>query len=204
MKPEQTSIATARGSEIKYVYVIVSQTGTILSRALKLMTRAKYNHASIAFDPALKTMYSFGRLHAYNPFIAGLVRESLHHGTFHRFQNTDAMILTLAVDPKTHAQMLSDVRTMYRDKKNYRYNYLGLCYAFFGVKKQFDHRFYCSEFVEHMLKKHKLAVFDPEAIIKPMDLCAIHGGRVIFRGRLQDFKPAKVSHALAAPSRASY
>lgn len=188
----------------QYVYIIVSQTGTILSRMLKLLTNDKYNHASIAFDPALKTMYSFGRLHAYNPFLAGLVRESLHHGTFHRFKNTDAMILTLAVDPKTHAQMLSDVRAMYRDKKNYRYNYLGLCYAFFGVKKQYDRSFYCSEFVEHMLKKYQLAAFDPEAIIRPMDLCAIRGGNVIYRGRLQDFLPAKNAHTIVAPSQASY
>ena len=204
MKQEQTPVAASRDTEEKYVYVIVSQTGTILSRVLKLMTRAKYNHASIAFDPALKTMYSFGRLHAYNPFIAGLVRESLHHGTFHRFKNTDAIILTLAVDPKTHEQMLADVRAMYRDKKNYHYNYLGLCYAFFGVKKQYARTFYCSEFVEHMLKKYQLAAFDPEAIIKPMDLCAIRGGRVIYRGRLQNFLPAKAARTVAAPSQASY
>ena len=200
MKQDRTALATANGSQEKYVYIIVSQTGTILSRILKLMTHAKYNHASIAFDPALKTMYSFGRIHAYNPFLAGLVRESLYHGTFHRFKNTDTIILTLAVDPQTHRRMLSDVRAMYRNKKDYHYNYLGLCYAFFGVKKQYARTFYCSEFVEHMLKKYKLASFDPEAIIKPMDLCAIRGGRVIYRGRLQDFKPAKVAHALAAPS----
>lgn len=198
MKQENIRSVAACQNEEKYVYIIVSQTGTILSRMLKLLTHAKYNHASIAFDPALKTMYSFGRIYAYNPFLAGLVRESLQHGTFHRFQNTDALILTLAVDPKTHADMLADVRAMYRDKKNYHYNYLGLCYAFFGIKKQYARTFYCSEFVEHMLKKYKLATFKRGAIVKPIDFCAIRGGRVIYRGRLQDFLCSEAASSLKA------
>ena len=57
----------------RQIYVVVSQTGTILSRILKIFTRARYNHASVSYDGTLETMYSFGRLNAYNPFFAGFV-----------------------------------------------------------------------------------------------------------------------------------
>ena len=43
----------------KQIYIVISQTGTILSRILKLVTKAEYNHASISLVPDLNTMYSF-------------------------------------------------------------------------------------------------------------------------------------------------
>ena len=49
----------------EYVYVVVSQTGTILSLMLKFFTKAKYNHASISLDNKLDEMYSFGRKYPY-------------------------------------------------------------------------------------------------------------------------------------------
>lgn len=34
----------------KELYIVLSQTGTMFSRALKLFTGARYNHASVAFQ----------------------------------------------------------------------------------------------------------------------------------------------------------
>jgi hypothetical protein len=70
------------------IYIVISQTGTALSRILKFVTGAKYNHASISLVPDLSTMYSFGRLHPRNPFLGGFVVESPHSGTFKRFSGT--------------------------------------------------------------------------------------------------------------------
>ena len=78
----------------EYVYVVVTQTGTVLSRILKAITHANYNHVSLSVDPTLRTMYSFGRKNAYNPFFGGFVMESPHFGTFKRFSETDAVALS--------------------------------------------------------------------------------------------------------------
>ena len=83
--------------EEKSVYIVLSQTGTIFSRILKLFTGAKYNHSSISLFPSLETMYSFGRLNPYNPFIGGFVREGINIGTFKRFNKTTAVVLKINV-----------------------------------------------------------------------------------------------------------
>ena len=56
---------------MKKIYIILTFTGTALSRIIKLSTKDEFAHASIALDSELKEMYSFGRLNPYNPFFGG-------------------------------------------------------------------------------------------------------------------------------------
>ena len=58
----------------RYVYIVISQTGTILSRIIKFLTRKEYNHASISLKDDLSVMYSFGRKNPYNPFWEDLLK----------------------------------------------------------------------------------------------------------------------------------
>ena len=67
---------------MKKVYVVLSHTGTILSKIIRMRTGAEYTHASIALDINLKKMYSFGRLNPYFAFLGGFVREGKNFGTF--------------------------------------------------------------------------------------------------------------------------
>ena len=72
------------------IYIVVTQTGTVLSRILKIVTKAEYNHVSISLDPSLDQMYSFGRKNAYNPIWGGMVQECPKWGTFKRISGTMA------------------------------------------------------------------------------------------------------------------
>ena len=47
---------------MKKIYIVLTYTGTILSRIIKVFTKKEYSHVSIALDQDLKYMYSFGRL----------------------------------------------------------------------------------------------------------------------------------------------
>ena len=96
----------------KHVYIVVSQTGTLLSRLLKLVTKAEYNHASISLVPDLDTMYSFGRKNPYNPFLAGFVTESARFGTFKRFSQTRIMVLDIAVSEEQYQAIARRIQTM--------------------------------------------------------------------------------------------
>ena len=62
----------------KMIFLVVSDTGTILTRLIKAYTKTPYNHASISFDAELSEVYSFGRKTVYNPFIGGFVKEDIH------------------------------------------------------------------------------------------------------------------------------
>lgn len=81
----------------KKKYIVLTYTGTILSKIIRVYTRAEYCHVSLSLDKELKKMYSFGRLNPYNPFIGGFVHEGIDRGTFKRFKKTKAEIYSIDV-----------------------------------------------------------------------------------------------------------
>lgn len=81
----------------KEIYIVLTQTSTLPSRAIRLYTHEPYAHASIAFDEELMEMYSFARRGIYNPFNAGFIREYIDKGVFGRFESTDCRIYSLRI-----------------------------------------------------------------------------------------------------------
>ena len=77
---------------MKKIYIVLTQTGTLLSRTVKLWTGKKYNHVSIALDEKLEQLYSFGRVYPNIAFIGGFVHEGINTGTFKKFYKTDTKI----------------------------------------------------------------------------------------------------------------
>lgn len=53
------------------IYIVLTKTGTLLSKAIGMYTGKEMNHASIAFDEGLSEMYSFGRRQLNNPLSGG-------------------------------------------------------------------------------------------------------------------------------------
>lgn len=43
---------------MKQIYIVLTHTGTVLSRMIKMYTKGKFSHISIAFDKDLNEMYS--------------------------------------------------------------------------------------------------------------------------------------------------
>ncbi len=58
---------------MKKIYIVLTHTGTTLSKIIKTYTKDEFSHVSISLDLELKKMYSFGRLNPYNPFWDGFV-----------------------------------------------------------------------------------------------------------------------------------
>ncbi len=186
--PTEEMTATEAAAPQK-VYIVLSQTGTALSRVLKLFTRAPYNHSSIALDRDLDTMYSFGRLNPYNPFVGGFVEESPHAGTFKRFKNTRVMVLEAEVSPEALNEVGTLIREMLRERARYHYNYLGLLLAAIRVRWRQSNRYYCSEFVKAMAERLELdGVEDIPPIVKPIDFLEL-SHRIVYVGKLRDYAP---------------
>ena len=170
------------------IYIVVSQTGTILSRLLQKITGAQYNHVSISLESDLDTMYSFGRRNPYNPFWGGFVQESPEHGTFKRFTKTEVIVLELSVDPDTYSSMKAFLDAMYRNKKLYHYNYVGLVLAAFHICYAQHNRYYCSEFVRDILLRFRVV---PDrhfrSIPQPIHFLDLPSAEVVYRGKLKHF-----------------
>lgn len=173
----------------KSVYIILSQTGTMFSKALKFFTRARYNHASIALTPDLEVMYSFGRLNPYNPFVGGFVQEGKNVGTFKRFYKTEALVLELKVSPEQYNSIKFFIEYVHKNKVKFHYNYLGVLGACFKKNVEPKYSYYCSQFVRACL-----AYFDIENsaslphIIKPIDFLKLNNKHVIYEGLLKNYK----------------
>ena len=174
--------------DLKKIYIVISQTGSIVSKFIRVVTRDRYNHVSISLDKQLTNMYSFGRVHAYNAFIGGFVKESVEAGAFKRFvKNTVACIMELEVTEEQYEGLAKDLDHMYRHKGDYHYNYKGLFLAMFGKARHKIHTFYCSEFLQNLLEKNGICEVNDRKVVKPMDFIELPGAKVLFEGRLRDF-----------------
>lgn len=170
------------------IYIVISQTGTLLSRILKIVTHKEYNHVSVSLEPNLDKMYSFGRKNPYNPFRGGFVQESPHAGTFKRFSETKVVVLAVQTSKLNYHSMQMFLENMYRNKHIYCYNYIGLMLAAFRICYTHKNHYYCSEFVRDLLLKFKV-VDDQEfsPITHLMQFLHLNDAKVVYKGKLKNF-----------------
>ncbi len=175
----------------KYIYIVLSQTGSAISKFLKIFTKDDYNHVSISLDENLDEMCSFGRYYKYFAFWGGFVKESTEKGTFKRFKNTQSIIIKLEADEDKINGVRLKINEMFNSKRKYRYDMLGVFLAKFGKNKKREYRYYCSEFVKEILILNGILEREncPE-IMMPIDFLNV-GGEIVYKGNLHDYVNSK-------------
>ena len=171
---------------MKKVYIVLTNTGTFLSRIVNVYTRKEFSHVSISLDENLNYMYSFGRLNPYNPFHGGFIHEAIRKGTFKRFKNTKAKIYSIEVDDRVYNEILRNIKKIEIEKNTYKFNMIGLFTVALHLRIKRKKCFYCAEFVKYVLDKTDLELDLPD-IIKPMDFTRMDGLSLIYSGKLLDF-----------------
>jgi len=172
--------------KVKKGYILLTDTRSVLTRLIRLYTKEPYNHASIAFDPELSEVYSFGRKSERNPFIGGFVKEDLKSRLL---VEANCAIYSFEATEDQLDKMREYVREMAEKKSQYRYNFLGL----FGfiINKPIDRKnhFFCSQFVASVLAEgHVLMFSKPLALIAPSDFRNLVNFELVYQGRLMDYK----------------
>lgn len=171
---------------MKSIYLVMSQTGSILSRTIKLFTGHEYNHISISLDENLDCMYSFGRKYPNNPFIGVFVIEGVDRGTFLKFVNTRCRVIEIKVSDYQYDLICKNIFFMLDDINKYKYNLLGLFLAAFNICRHSDYKFYCSEFVRYILDISDVDVSMIPDIPHPNDFMSIDHN-VLYEGLLKDY-----------------
>lgn len=172
---------------MKKIYIVLTYSGTVLSRIIKYYTKKEYSHVSISLDKDLKEMYSFGRINAYIPFIGGFVQESPKYGTFKRFSKTSSKIYSLEVEDEKYDAIKKIIQEINLDREDYRFNTIGLFAAALHLKIKRRKCFYCAEFVKYLFDNSNLQIDLPE-VIKPDDFSNIKGLKEIYTGMLNKYK----------------
>lgn len=179
---------------MKQIYVVLTHTGTLLSRIIKCYTKDEFSHCSISLDIELKEMYSFGRLNPYNAFWGGFVHEYINKGTFKRFYKTKAKIYSLDVTDEQYEKVKNNVIKIQKNKKEYKFNILGLFAAGFHKKIGEEHSFYCAEFVKYVIENAGINTGLPE-VVKPEDFKSMKELIEIYSGLLRQYKCSKINVA---------
>lgn len=172
---------------MKKIYIVLTYTGTFLSRIVKFYTKKDYSHVSISLDENLDEMYSFGRLNAYVPFIGGFIKESPDYGTFKRFSKTKTKIYSLEVNDKQYKEIRKIIDDMNSKKHNYHFNMIGMFAVALHLKIKRENHFYCAEFVKYVFDNSNLEVDLPD-VVKPNDFENLEGTQEIYVGRLNEYK----------------
>ncbi|WP_346200690.1 hypothetical protein NSQ96_05420 [Caldifermentibacillus hisashii] len=184
--------------EEKKIYLLLTDTGTLFSRLIKCYTKKPYNHASIAFDGELATVYSFGRKKPRNPFLCGFVREDMLSDWFRR---ANCAIYSLTVTDAQINQMRSYIRELEIQKELYRYNLLGVFGVMFNKPIKRKNAFFCSQFVASVLKHCNVIDFTKDvSLIKPHELPYTAAFQLVYEGKLMAYGMGDLAGEKGAPS----
>ena len=171
---------------MKKIYIVLTYTGTILSKIIKTYMKDEFSHVSIALDEQLEKMYSFGRLNPYNPFIGGFVHEHINYGTFKRFKKTTSAIYSMEVNEEEYERIQETINKIQETKKTYRFNVLGLFAVAFKLKIQKKNSFYCAEFVKYLLENSGIKTNLP-LVIRPDNFKYLENLNLEYEGILKDY-----------------
>ncbi len=177
---------------MKKIYIILTHTGTALSKIIKGFTKDEFSHVSIALDIELKEMYSFGRLNPYNPFWGGFVHEYIDKGTFKRFYKTRAKVYSLEVTEEQYRSIKSNIDQIKNNKEDYKFNIIGLFAVGFHKKIKKQKSFYCAEFIKYVMEKADIKIDLPD-IVKPEDFKNIKELQEIYGGLLRKYQYPKIN-----------
>lgn len=180
------------GKKVKNVYIILTQTGTVVARTLKLITRDEFNHASICVDDDFSKFYSFGRLKINNPLSGGFVVENAFSHVLGKFPNVPCMILKKEVTDEQYEQICKTINKFVEHPKNYKYDFINLFLGKtpFCIKNK-GNRFFCSGFVEYVLDSNGIKGPNIKEKIRPYELSELEGAEIMYQGELKEWCSAR-------------
>lgn len=173
-------------NKTKKIYIVLTYTGTILSKVIRAYTGAEYCHVSLSLDKRLNKMYSFGRLNPYNPFIGGFVHEGINIGTFKRFKKTKAEIYEVEVTNEQYNKIRKEIKNIKKNRRKYKFNRTGLFLSAINYRYTKVNRFYCAEFVKHLIDIADIDMNLPSTV-KPIDFKKYNNLDLLYRGNLRNY-----------------
>lgn len=172
----------------KDVYIMITQTGTKFSRVLQLFTQTPYNHASIALDENLESLYSFARQNLYIPIFAGFVKEDINNGVYKLHNNTLCEIYRISISENQYISLQKLIEEFEKNEDKYGYNFLGLLTMLFNIPYHRTHHYVCSQFVAYLLHDSKSINFKKHySLIRPHDFTSLSELDLIYAGKLSNY-----------------
>ena len=174
--------------ENKKIYIIVTQTGTIVSRIIKFFTKAPYNHSSICGEEKLNQMYSFCRYNKKRPLPAGFSKKHVNTCVFGMYDYIPSAVYSIDVTDEQYARYENMISYFHDEVKNYSFNLMGFVGGIFKVAIPRKKKLVCSQFVAYVLRECGIYAFEKDLfLVTPDDFRSISQAKLIFEGNLRDY-----------------
>lgn len=174
--------------EQRKLYLLLSHTGSFVSKCINLYTKDPYTHASISLDEQLDNMYSFGRLKPHNPLIAGFVKEDVDNGTYRRFLDTTCALYSININDDQFNLIQKELDRFINSDVKYGYNLLGMFGFMFNRPIARKNSYFCSQFVAEVLQNSGINIVDKAACMTaPNDFRLSNQVELVYEGNLFDY-----------------
>jgi hypothetical protein len=161
--------------EYKYLYIMLSRTGTGMGKVIRLFTHCRYNHVSLTLASDLRSFVSFARYTKGVALAGGFVRE-----TVERFlsdnQPVPVCIFRVEISPERYKQ-LNSLFSMAESKTDLIYNSLGALLSTWHLLFHIPGAYTCLEFAAAVLGMPFRSLQELQAYLQPNE---------IFQGNLND------------------
>lgn len=172
----------------KQIYILLSHSGSILSKLINIYTRKSYTHVSLGLDKDLNELYSFGRLKPYNPVLGGFIKEDILNGTYNRFPNTRCALYLLTVTQDQYKRLDVEIERFRKDQAKYRYNLIGLVGVIVNRPIQREYNYFCSQFVSEVLSNSGINIIEKiPGLTSPVDFLECKDLTIVYEGQLNQY-----------------
>lgn len=170
------------------IYLVLTRTGTWLSKTIGYFTQDEYTHLSISFDNTLNNMFSFGRTNPSNPFSGGFVVEDISSGVFKMFPNAKCLVYKKTITEDQYINLKSGLEDFLNDKDAYKYSVLGLIGIQLNYPIERSYYYFCSQFVFKLLIDAGVEIGEINASLsKPTDILSLNNLDFYYEGYIRDY-----------------
>ena len=173
-----------------YIYLVLTRTGTVISKCIGIVTGKAYTHVSIASNILLTDMYSFCRDKKDMPLPANFNHEDINTEVFGACKTIPSEVYRI---PVTHEQIdryRDVIRHFIINRSSYTYDVGAFLPMALHIPYRLRNKFVCSVWVgfvlgksgiNHDIKKHP-------SLIEPEDFRSIQGAELVYRGDLKKYR----------------
>ena len=202
--PSAAAAIHIKETALKTIYILLTRSGTLLSKLVYAATGASYTHASMAFDEELNCLYSSTRKNGYTMFPAGPSKEYLNKGVFRLRGDAPCALYALDVTDEAYVRARRRAEHMMARGELYRFNTLGLILCALHIRWQRRRHYFCSQFVSEVLEQSgALALPKDSTLMHPNDYPLLPQLKCLYKGRLADLPQRKAMDLGETPSMVS-
>lgn len=173
---------------MKNIYIILSQSGTRVSKLLKLVSHKDYNHSSIALEKSLDEFYSFGRKKVNNFLDGGFVIEHKNKGVFARWPITPCIVIEKEVTDEQYDAIETIIKKGFIENQDlFKYHFLAIPFVNTKLNVNSTNKYFCSSFVATLLNSVNIQTVNTPNHMEPIDFLKLENSRIIYKGILQEY-----------------